>query len=461
MARILIADDEKQFAFLLQKRLQEKGHEIVLAHTGLEALSLAQREYFDVAILDICMPKRTGLDALREIKQAAPEIDCFLMTAFASTETAIEALRHHAEDYLIKPFAFEELDIRLDRILRKRGLIKEKILYDRSKEHFDGFIGENPTILKIRKLAAKVAEVNSPVLLLGETGAGKEVLAQYIHQLSPRKSKSFVAINCVALAENLLESELFGHEKGSFTGAIAQKQGLLELANGGTVFLDEIGEISPKIQVKLLRFLQEKEIQHVGGTKIIRVDARIIAATNRNLKEEVKCNRFREDLFYRLNVFEIILPPLRERRDDLMPLIHYFFEKHQKRLHKRARLMPETVAALQGYTWPGNIRELENVIERAVILAEGGEVQLDDLPPRIALSDEPETKNLKIATNGGDKKTQKDQIRQVEREIIKRALDENAWNQVRVAKKLGIKRSTLQYRMNKYDLKKPATDSTS
>ncbi len=308
-------------------------------------------------------------------------------------------------------------------------------------------IGESEPIRRLRDLIQKIAPTTSPVLIQGESGTGKEVIAQEIHRLSPRRSQPFVAISCVALVEGVLESELFGHEKGSFTGAISQKLGLLETAEGGTVFLDEIGEVSPALQVKLLRFLQEHEIQRVGGTKTIKVDARIIAATNRDLIGEVVAKRFREDLLYRLNVFDITLPPLRQRADDILLLADHFLKNIQNRLHLSVSLRPEAATALQGYPWPGNVRELENAIERAVVFCNDGTIGLKELPPKIAGLPDP-TRGISSDVVMSGKKL----LQNLEKEMIRRSLEENRWNQAKAARQLGMKRTTLQYRIHKYAL---------
>lgn len=443
MIRILIAEDTEDLRNAIVRVLKRRGFDTVAVGDGDSAIAKIRRENFDLALLDIRMPGRNGLEVLEEIKVLSPSTRVILMTAYACIDSAVKAIREEAADYLLKPFSTEEMEDRIQQVLDRYHLSHEKILEDVNQGKL--LIGNSPSLNHIRDLIGKIAPTTSPVLILGESGTGKEVLAQEIHRLSLRRDRRFVAINCVALAEGVLESELFGHERGAFTGAISQKVGLLETAKGGTVFLDEIGECSPSIQVKLLRFLQEHEIQRVGGTSTIKVDARVIAATNRDLNAEVRAKRFREDLLYRLNVFDITMPPLRERMEDLPLLMEYFTTIFQRRLRKKTRFSPEAIAAMQSYRWPGNIRELENVIERAVVLAQHGEMGLQDLPQRV-LGNQPAVPKVSPKTTESHRKW----LGNLEREVILRALEENRWNQVRTARRLGIKRSTLQYRMQKH-----------
>ena len=450
MLRILVADDKQDLRRAIEEALARLGFETFGASDGQEALAAARLNFYELAIVDLKMPKLDGLEVLRELKKISPRTRVILMTAYASVETAIEALREEAVDYLLKPFSLQELETRVQRVLEKHNLIQKKIVHSLETTPSQScYIGNSPQIEKIRGLIQKISETSSPVLILGESGTGKELLAQEIHRISPRRDHPFVAINCVALAEGVLESELFGHEKGSFTGAQAQKKGLLEIASEGTILLDEIGELAPNIQVKLLRFLQEHEIQRVGGTKTFKVDVRIIAATNRKLEEEVRAKRFREDLWYRLNVFEVTLPPLRERLEDLPLLIDHFLNKYQKILHKTSHLSPKALEALRVYNWPGNIRELENVIERALVLtADGDAIELEELPVRIVQGGE---LHLTIPTPPKDRQS----LEILEEEMIRKALEDNHWNQSNAARQLGIKRSTLQYRIQKLEIVRP------
>ncbi|HEX5037501.1 MAG TPA: sigma-54 dependent transcriptional regulator [bacterium] len=443
MTHVLLAEDNADLRASVERSLGRQGFSVNAVGNGLDAVSAAAADDFDLALIDIRLPGRGGIDVLRELKKINPRAAVILMTAYGSLETAVEALRHEAADYLLKPFSLEDLELRVHKVLERYGL--SPVQPAEAQDGESSLIGGSSHIRHVRQLLRRIAPTSSPVLILGESGTGKEIAAQEIHRLSPRRERPFVAINCVALAEGVLESELFGHEKGAFTGAIAQKKGLLEIAEGGTVFLDEIGELSPTLQVKLLRFLQEHEIQRVGGTKTIRVKARIIAATNRNLKEEVESKRFREDLLYRLNVFEVLMPPLRERIEDLDTLVDFFTKSFQDRLHKKIRFAPEAMAALKVYPWPGNIRELQNVIERLVALSESEEIDFGDLPQRIIAP-------LSVPDAHAQASCGKEWLGVIEKEMIVRALEGNRWNQAKAARQLGMKRSTLQYRMLKHDL---------
>ncbi len=457
MIRILVADDKKDLRDAIEQALARLEFETKCVADGNEAIEEAKKSHYDLALVDLKMPQKDGMQVLKALKQVSPKTRVILMTAYASVETAIEALREEAVDYLLKPFSLKELEDRIQRVMEKYNLIQKKIVYPDTKTHETpvGFVGQAPQIQRIRQLTQKISQTSSPILILGESGTGKELLAQEIHRLSPRNDKPFVAINCVALAEGVLESELFGHEKGSFTGALNQKRGLFEAAEGGTILLDEIGELAPNIQVKLLRFLQEHEVQRVGGTKTFKVDVRIIAATNRKLEQEVLEKRFREDLWYRLNVFEVTLPPLRERQEDLPLLINHFMAKYQKMLHKKTHLSQEALQALVNYSWPGNIRELENVIERALVLTADGEIiGSEELPVRI-INEKNSSQSITAPHSIPSIPEDHQSLQALEEEMIRKALEENHWNQTKTAQQLGIKRTTLQYRMQKLDIDKP------
>lgn len=460
MVQVLVADDKEDLRQAIEEALRHMGLETVGVGDGDAALEAAKVQKFDLALLDLKMPNRDGLEVFKELKQISPETHVIVMTAYGSISDAMDAVRHQSVDYILKPFACKDLEAKMRRILERYNLIRQKIVYATPVETPSRFIGQSASIKKIRLMVKKIAPTPSPILILGESGTGKEVLAQEIHAHSPRSAKPFVAINCAALAEGVLESELFGHEKGSFTGATAQKMGLLETANGGTVLLDEIGELPQSIQVKLLRFLQEHEIHRVGGTKIIKADARIIAATNRNLEKDVVEKRFREDLLYRLNVIEITLPPLRDRMDDLPLLMEHFLNKYQALLNKKASFSATAIEALKNYSWPGNIRELENIIERALVLmTHGEEIQLEDLPARLLQGGNGASRSH--AAIAGDSPVSYPRpggnaLQEMEQDMLRRVLEENHWNQTKAARKLGMKRSTLQYRLQKYQLLKTA-----
>jgi DNA-binding NtrC family response regulator len=369
-----------------------------------------------------------------------------MMTAFASVETAVEAMRAGAEHYLVKPLDAEAVLVVLGKALEKRALTREaESLREqvRQRTRFHNIIGEAPQLQAVYEVVKRAAGTRATVLILGESGTGKELIAQALHHESPRKDKPFIKVHCAALSENLLESELFGHEKGSFTGAVARKEGRFELADGGTLFLDEIGDISPAVQVKLLRVLQEREFERVGGTQTVKVDVRIVAATHRDLAAEVKAGKFREDLYYRLNVVAVTLPPLRERKSDVPALVNHFLEKYSDSYGKEVRgLAPGTLQALLSHDWPGNIRELENAIERAVVLATGNELTTDDLPP-VLRGPRPSGSSASALIPGAT-------LAQIEREAILRTLEMVQGSTTRAAEILGISVRKVQYRLKEY-----------
>src|SRR3972149_5018452 len=385
--RILIVDDEESMGRFMQIMLQKEGYEVTPTLTGSEALKILRQKEYDLVIADLMMPEMNGLKLLSEVKQQNSNVDFIVMTAFASVDTAIEAMKKGALDYVTKPFKVDEIKLAISKSFEQKQLkAEDQELKRRLKQEFtlDSFMGNTAEIVKIKQMVEKIAQTETTVLLLGESGTGKELIARAVHSCSPRANQPFVSIHCAALPESLLESELFGHCKGSFTGAIKDKEGLFKVADGGTFFLDEIGETSPAIQVKLLRVLEQKEITPVGETKKIPVDVRLIAATNSNLEEEVKNGKFRADLFYRLNVILIDLPPLRNRKEDIPLLSYYFIQKYCLQLNlKEKKLASETLEILAEYPWPGNVRELENSLESAVVLAKGETIRPEDLPGKI------------------------------------------------------------------------------
>ncbi|MDC4207180.1 MAG: sigma-54 dependent transcriptional regulator (plasmid) [Candidatus Manganitrophus sp.] len=448
MIRMLIAEDKEAMRRSLVRLFSEKGHEVIEAGSGAEALERFNEMEIDLVITDLQMGEVGGLEVLREVKKRAPQTPVLMVTAFGTVESAVEAMRQGAFDYLVKPFSLTEIEARVEKALEQRRLLTENRYLRETLDHAVGrMIGRSERMQQVYRLIEKVAPHPSPVLILGETGTGKELVAREIQQMGPRKTGPFIAVNCGAIPENLLESELFGYEKGAFTGASAQKKGRLELAEGGTLFLDEIGELPLALQVKLLRFLQEREIQRVGGTKTIRVDVRLIAATNRDLKKEIQEHRFREDLYYRIRVIEIHLPPLRERHGDIPELTAYFLQKFSRELHKSLEMLPEALDLLTLYAWPGNVRELENVIERAGVLAEGEIIKAGDLPPELQLVSTPAGSNGDSTELGLTER-----LEMLERDIIKKTLDETAGNQTQAARMLRLHRSSLQYKMRKYGL---------
>jgi two-component system NtrC family response regulator len=448
MIRMLIAEDKEAMRRSLVRLFSEKGHEVIEAGSGAEALERFNEMEIDLVITDLQMGEVDGLQVLCEVKKRSPQTPVLMVTAFGTVETAVEAMRQGAFDYILKPFSLTEIEARVEKALEQRRLLTENRYLKEILNHTVGrMVGRSDRMQQVYRLIEKVAPYPSPVLVLGETGTGKELVARETHRMSAHHAGPFIAVNCGAIPENLLESELFGYEKGAFTGATAQKKGWLELAEGGTLFLDEIGELPLSLQVKLLRFLQEREIQRVGGTKTIRVDVRLIAATNRDLKEEIQAHRFREDLYYRIRVIEIHLPPLRERHGDIPELTAYFLQKFSRELHKKLEMAPEALDLLSLYPWPGNVRELENVIERAAVLAEGEVIRAGDLPPELQLVSTPTESNGEANELGLTER-----LEMLERDIIKKTLEETAGNQTQAARMLRLHRSSLQYKMRKYGL---------
>jgi two-component system response regulator PilR (NtrC family) len=458
-ARILVVDDERSMRELLAIVLGREGYEVVAAENGRQALDELERRPVDLLISDIHMPDMTGLDVLRTAKGMNPDLAGIMVTAFASTETAIEALRMGAYDYIHKPFNVDELKIVVLGALERRRLRRENVLLKRvlgERHQFSNIIGRSESMLAVFELIETIAQTTSTVMVTGESGTGKELAARAIHFNSPRKDRPFVAVNCGALTETLLESELFGHVRGAFTGAATNKKGLIEVAERGTIFLDEIGEMSPLMQVKLLRVLQERVFRRVGGTDEISADIRIIAATNRDLAQMVGENRFREDLYYRINVIPLHLPPLRERGEDLPLLAEHFVTRFAAELGKPVQgLAAESLSLLVQYHWPGNIRELENAMERAVALertpvilpaslpaavraAGGGQAQTDDVLEADTLPD-----------SGFDLERH---VREIERQYITEALRRTDGVKVKAAELLGMSFRSFRYYAKKYGM---------
>lgn len=436
MSRILVIDDEPKMTMLIAANLGDAGHSVDTAATGKEALAAMKKNAYDLVVSDIRLPAPDGMEILAWCQDHIPDTIVIMMTAFAEVKTAVEAMKKGAADYLIKPFPLEELNLQVNRLLGQRKTENLKTLRETDFDAlaYDDFIGQAPATKKIQELLKKVAGTDTTVLINGESGSGKELAAKMIHNLSPRRDKPFIAVNCAALTETLLESELFGHEKGAFTGAVARKPGRFELAEGGTIFLDEIGEMSPGLQAKLLRVLEERNLTRVGGVDVIPVDVRLITATNRNLKEMIMDRTFREDLFFRINVFPVVMPPLRERIEDIAALSEYFLTKKK---FPYSTLDKEVIDLLQSYHWPGNIRELKNILDRAVILA--GDEPIN--PGCIGIEDEdlaagasaPRTENLSLGDN--------------EKDMIVQALEKSGGNKTEAAKLLKITRRKLYSRM--------------
>ncbi|MBI5411373.1 MAG: sigma-54-dependent Fis family transcriptional regulator [Nitrospirae bacterium] len=446
-AKILVVDDDAVARDLLAEALRKEGYEVEAVAGGAEAIECGRQTRFDLVLTDMRMGAVDGIAVLRAFKQSSPDTGTVLLTAFGSMEGAIEAIKQGAYDYLAKPFKKEEIKLVVRRALEHNRLLRENTRFrEQLRERTDQsqLVGSSPPMLDVYKLVARVATGKSTVLLEGESGTGKELIARAIYSNSPRRDRPFVPVNCAALPDQLLESELFGHEKGAFTGAVGFKPGLIETADGGTLFLDEIGDLGIALQVKLLRVIQEQEVRRVGGTVTAKVDVRIIAATNRDLTKLVKEGRFREDLFYRLNVVRILLPPLRERREDIPMLAHHFLQKFSGGDKPIRGFVPETMTLLQRHQWPGNVRELENVIERAVSLSHGPLVLPEDLPDAVR------TAGASAESEALPRETQEKSplltLEEMEKQYLLRVLREVGGNKVRAAKILGIDRRTL-YRM--------------
>jgi two-component system, NtrC family, response regulator AtoC len=444
--KILIVDDDAVARGLLAEALRKDGYAVDEAPDGAEAVECGRRTRFDLVLTDIRMGAVDGFAVLQEFKQHSPGTSIVLLTAFGSMEGAIEGIRQGAYDYLAKPFKKEQIRLVVQRSLEHSRLVRENARFReelRDRQDLSRLVGSSPLMLEVYKLVARVSSGKSTVLVEGESGTGKELIARAIHANSLRRERSFVPVNCAALPDTLLESELFGHEKGAFTGAIGLKKGLFEAAHEGTIFLDEIGDVGAALQVKLLRVIQEQEVRRVGGTASTKVDARIIAATNRDLSQLVREGKFREDLFYRLNVVRIVMPPLRERREDIPMLAHHFLQKVSSENGPVIRgFIPDTMAILQRYHWPGNVRELENVIERAASLTHGPLLHPDNLPDSVRQARSNSLEPLELPGHDGELIS----LDELERRYLVRVLKESGHNKVRAAKILGIDRRTL-YRM--------------
>jgi two-component system response regulator PilR (NtrC family) len=456
--RILVADDERSMRELLAIVLKREGYEVLLADCGQQAVAAIQAGSIDLVISDIKMPDMSGVDVLRAAKATDPGLPTMMMTAFASTETAVEAMRLGACDYLIKPFDVDELKMKVREKLEARQLRQENLLLKRSLNQphaMDGIIGRSAAMLAVFELIESVATTTSTVLVMGESGTGKELVARALHFHSLRRDRPFVALNCGALPETLLESELFGHMRGAFTGAETTKKGLVEVAEGGTIFLDEIGEMTPMMQVKLLRVLQERRFRRVGGLEEIEADIRVVAATNQDLPKLVAEGRFREDLYYRINVIPIQLPALRDRREDIPLIAAHFLEKYRTQMGKTlSGISREAMGLLERYHWPGNIRELENVIERAVALERTPAVLPESLPPQVRLGEAGGAApgaDLGALPEGGFDLEQ--HVQNVERRYLAQALERAGGVQVRAAELLGMSFRSFRYYAKKYNLR--------
>lgn len=447
---ILVVDDDPGQRRIIEFWLQEAGHTVVTATDGLNGLKLFQQHSPSLVITDMRMPGISGLDVMAKVKAADPEIPVVLITAFGTVADAVEAMRLGAADYILKPINADELKLNIARILERQQLEDEnRYLRNlvRTEFQFSNLIGNSSKMRDVFAVASQVARRDSTVLITGESGTGKELLAKAIHQNSTRAGKPFITVNCGALPETLIEAELFGHTKGAFTGATGERTGKFEAANEGTVFLDEIGELPLSMQVKLLRVLQEREVDKLGSSHPVKVNVRIIAATNRDLKLQVEDGEFREDLYYRLSVITIELPPLRSRREDIPFLTAHFLKRYSERYNTgRLVLEDEALDLLQKYDWPGNIRELENVIERVSVLATANTIHASDLPSEVR------TSRSRIAAIGLKLPEEGISLEDIEKEILVQSLEKHHWNQTRAARYLNISRKTLIYRMEKFGL---------
>ncbi len=454
MNTILVVDDEKNYLLVMDALLAEAGYEVLTAESAAAALDIIRKTDLDLVISDMKMPKVSGIELLTEIKRLYPDLPVIIMTAFGTVEKAVEAMKKGSFDYITKPFKNEEILLTVAKALELRHLLSEnrRLRHDlEDRYRFENIVGTSKAMQDIFALVEKVAATRATVLISGESGTGKELIARAIHHRSPRSAGPFISVNCGALTETLLESELFGHEKGAFTHAVAMRKGRFESAEGGTLFLDEVAEMSPSLQVKLLRVLQEMEFERVGGNRTIRVDVRMVAASNKVLADEVAAGNFREDLFYRLNVVHLQVPPLRERTGDIPLLATHFIQKFgQEDVRGQIRIAPETMRILIRYPWPGNVRELENVIERAVILCSNNLITPADLPPNLAAA-APDA-DIDIDRLVPLHVPLPEALERIEEMMIRRALA-NADNvQVRAAEMLGITKSLLQYKLKKYHL---------
>ena len=447
--RILLVDDDKNTADGLKKILLQDGYDTGCTYTGKEALDLIEAEHFDIVITDMKLPDISGFSIIEKVKKKNVDIAVVMITAFSSIQTAIDAMKKGADDYLTKPVNIEELELILKKIWERRLLIlqnkelKQKL---NDKYNFSGIIGNTPEIQLIFKTIMEIAPTAATVLIYGDTGTGKELIANAIHYSSDRKDKPFVALHCASLSEGVLESELFGHEKGAFTGAISQRRGRFELANGGSLFLDEVGEMNSHVQIKLLRVLETGKFERVGGEKTIESDVRIIAATNRDLEKEIKEGRFREDLYYRLNVINLKLPSLRERKGDIGLLIDNFLVKYSRKNKKDIKgITPQSAKLLDNYDWPGNIRELENTIERAVVMARNEYIEPSDLPSNINVNTKKSRKETFRIPSGAT-------MKEIEKKVIIETLQTTNGSKSKAAKILGISTRKIEYKIKEWSM---------
>ncbi len=460
--RVLVVDDEQSLRKVLAATLQREGYEVSVCSDGEEAISALERDGADVVVTDLVMPRMDGLTLLRKVVARHPDVPVIVVTAHGRIDSAVEAMKAGAFDFLAKPFDHGELKAIIAKAARQSDYNQRNVVPEERQEgaarRYTEIIGRGRQMQELQQVIAKVADAPSTVLIQGESGTGKELVATALHETSSRRDRPFIKINCAAIPRELVEAELFGFEKGAFTGAVQSKPGRFELADGGTLFLDEIGEIPVEMQVKLLRAIQESEFERVGGVKTIRVEVRLVAATSRDLVRESAAGRFREDLYYRLNVVPIHLPPLRERREDIPLLVEHFRQKYNARLRKNVeKIEDEALACLAAYAWPGNIRELENVLERTILFAEGPRIGVKDLPASLRGPEGAPPAEAQLAAPSGPpgplKEIVKGQVQAIERDLIVRGLEVTGGNVTRTAKLLKISRKSLQTKMKEFGLR--------
>ena len=452
-SKILVVEDELNMRVVLEAMLKKEGYEVFTVSNGYEALNLLKKEQISVVATDLKMPGINGMELLQKIMQYDPAMPVIILTAYGTVASAVDALKKGAFDYITKPFEQDELKTVILKAVKTRLLDGGYLPSPTGDADQYRIVGNSSSMAEIHRIIQKVSPTETTVLITGETGTGKELIARAIHNNSTRKKQPFIKINCAAIAQNLVESELFGYERGAFTGAVTTKPGRFELAHNGTLFLDEVGEIPREVQAKLLQVIQDQSFERVGGLKTIFVDVRLITATNKNLPQEIKEGNFREDLYYRLNVFPIHIPPLRERTDDIIPLADYFLEKSNTKLSKNVKgFAPEVLVFLLTYHWPGNGRELEHLVERLVLMTDGPVIKSNLLPPDIIHPEE------KVSASAADKEPARDALKnhmeETEKQIIAAALDECDGNVTRAAQKLGLSRKGLQLKMIKHNLRK-------
>jgi two-component system, NtrC family, nitrogen regulation response regulator NtrX len=454
---ILIVDDEEGIRAALGGILEDEGYKTLFAVDGVEALANVRQEAPDLVLLDIWMPRMDGLETLQKLKELYPALTVIMMSGHGTIETAVRSTKLGAYDFIEKPLSLEKVIISVNNALGVNRLREENASLRGMVHKDDEMISISPVMRKLQEQIRIVAPTNASVLITGENGTGKELVARSIHYYSQRRDKPFVELNCAAIPEELIESELFGHERGAFTGAVAQKKGKFDLADGGTIFLDEIGDMSLKTQAKVLRILQERKFERVGGTRTLEVDVRIIAATNKVLEEEIRAGHFREDLFYRLNVVPFTVPPLRARKDDIPLLVEHFLELFCRREGgERKMIVPEAVALLKNYEWPGNVRELKNIIERLVIMTPGGTIAVNHIPGYISAGETPREMVVGKAGSMPEFSTLREAREEFEKEFIIQKLEENDWNITKTAEAIELERSNLHRKIKSYgiDLKK-------